>query len=277
MCRFGEVTSDGSPRPGHNAGQAFPHGHRCVSSALIRPSPHAEAFSRRRDVPKRGARAVRPAPVPSTDRAIAPPPVVSTAAGGPRLGRDGDAAAPAADNGEGRVGTLRGAGVQIDGRRVGQVLVAVVLVTLAVLVVVFTVVGVHQNQQDDRLHDDGVPVTFTVSGCLGMLGGSGSNAAGYSCQGSYTLDGHRYDERLPGNDFHRPGSTVPAVAVRGDPALVATSAMARTEHSSAGVFVLPVILFAVLVVLVALVLALVRRRPRQGDETRHERGASAVT
>jgi hypothetical protein len=189
------------------------------------------------------------------------------------LDRDGDVpTAPAAAGAEDRVGTLRGAGVQIDGRRVAQVLVAVVLVTLAVLVVVFTVAGVHQNQQDDRIHHDGVPVTFTVSGCLGMLGGSGSNAAGYSCQGSYTLDGHRYVERLPGNDFHRPGSTVPAVAVPGDPALVTTSAMANTEHSSAGVFVLPAILFAILLVLVALVLVL--RRRRHGDGTRD---TSAVT
>ena len=164
------------------------------------------------------------------------------------------------------MGTLRGAGVQIDGRRVGRVLIGLVLVTLAVLVIVFTLVGVHQNQQADRLHDDGVPVTFTVSGCLGLLGGSGSNAAGYSCHGSYTLDGHRYDERLPGNDFHRPGSTVPAIAVSGDPALVSPTAMVKTEHSSAGVFVVPLVLLVILVVVVALVLVLRRRAQHSHPE-----------
>jgi uncharacterized membrane protein len=159
-----------------------------------------------------------------------------------------------------RVGQLRGAGVSVDGRRVGQVIIGIVLVTLAILAIVFTVVGVHTNQQDDRLHNDGVPVTFTVTGCLGLLGGSGSNAAGYSCHGTYTLDGHRYDVPLPGDSFHRPGSTVPAIAVPGDPALVSPVSIVATEHSSAGVFVLPIVLFVVLLVLVALFVVLRRRR-----------------
>ena len=163
-----------------------------------------------------------------------------------------------------RVGQLRGAGVQVDARRVGQVVLGIVLATLAVLAVVFTIVGVHTNRQDDRLHRDGVPVTFTVTGCLGLLGGSGSNAAGYSCHGSYTLDGHRYSERLPGNSFHRPGSTVAAIAVPGDPALVSPASVVATEHSSAGVFVLPAVLAAVLLLLVALLLVLRRRRRSAG-------------
>jgi hypothetical protein len=159
-----------------------------------------------------------------------------------------------------RIGQLRGAGVQVDRRRVGQVAIGVVLATLAVLAVVFTIVGVHTNQQDDRLHSDGVPVTFTVTGCLGLLGGSGSNAAGYSCHGTYSLQGRHYGEQLPGDSFHRPGSTVAAIAVPGDPALVSPASIVAGEHSSAGVFVLPAILAAVLVLLVALLLVLRRRR-----------------
>jgi hypothetical protein len=200
---------------------------------------------------------------------------MTTAAPVPDPDPSGHAPPPGGDpepRGDGRVGTLRGAGVQIDGRRVARVLVGLALVTLAVLVIVFTIVGVHQNQQDDRLHDDGVPVTFTVSGCLGLLGGSGSNAAGYACHGSYTLDGRRYDERLPGNDFHRPGSVVPAVAVPGEQALVSPAAMVRTEHSSAGVFVVPAILLVILLLLVGLLL-LLRRRTRRNER----RDAAAIT
>jgi hypothetical protein len=170
------------------------------------------------------------------------------------------AGAQAAD----RIGQLRGAGVQVDRRRVGQVAIGVVLATLAVLAVVFTIVGVHTNQQDDRLHHDGVPVTFTVTGCLGLLGGSGSNAAGYSCHGTYSLQGRSYHEQLPGNSFHRPGSTVAAIAVPGDPALVSPASIVADEHSSAGVFVLPAILGAVLVLLVALLLVLRRRHAHDG-------------
>ena len=167
-----------------------------------------------------------------------------------------------------RVGQLRGAGVSVDGRRVGRVAVGIVLVTLAVLAIVFTIVGIHTNQQDDRLHHEGVPVTFTVTGCLGLLGGSGSNAAGYSCRGTYTLDGRHYSGvQLPGDSFHRPGSTVAAIAVPGDPALVSPASIVATEHSSAGAFVLPAVLTAILLVLVALLLLLSRRSRAAGSVT----------
>ena len=165
-----------------------------------------------------------------------------------------------------RVGQLRGAGVSVDSRRIGRVALGVVLATLAILAVVFTVAAVHTNQQDDRLHDDGVPVTFTVSGCMGLLGGSGSNAAGYACRGTYTLDGHRYNEPLPGVAFHRPGSTVAAIAVPGDPALVSPASIVATEHSSAGAYVLPVILWVLLLALAGLLLVLHRRRKATGSQ-----------
>jgi MYXO-CTERM domain-containing protein len=160
-----------------------------------------------------------------------------------------------------RVAALRGAGVGgVDTRRLGQIVVGVILVTLAVLVIVFTLVGVHKNQQTDRLHNDGVPVSFTYSTCTGLLGGTGSNFTGYVCRGSYSLNGHTYREELPGNDYHRTGSTVPAIAVPGDPALVSPAATVRTEHSSSGVFLVPAILLVILLVLVGLLLLRRRRR-----------------
>jgi hypothetical protein len=170
---------------------------------------------------------------------------------------------PARDGPKGsddRVGQLRGAGVQVDARRLGQVVIAIVLITLATLAIAFTVVGVHKNQQTDRLHAQGVPVTVTVTGCLGLLGGSGSNAAGYSCHGTYTLQGHAYNESLPGSAFHRPGTTIDAVAVPGDPALVSPVAIVDAQHSSAGVFILPAVLGGVLVLLVVALIVQARRR-----------------
>jgi hypothetical protein len=185
------------------------------------------------------------------------PPVAGNGDGDRRAGNT----TPLGEPGD-RIGQLRGAGVSVDGRRVGQVAIGMLLVTLAVLAIVFTIVGIHTNQQDDRLHHDGVPVTFTVTGCLGLLGGSGSNAAGYSCRGTYSLDGAHYSGvRLPGDSFHRPGSAVAAIAVPGDPALVSPASIVATQHSSAGAFVLPVILTAIL--LVPLVVLLLRRHRRR--------------
>ena len=162
-----------------------------------------------------------------------------------------------------RVAPLRGAGVQIDSRDVARVLVGIVLVTLAVLVVVFTVAGVHDNRQIDQLRDQGVAVNVTVTGCQGLLGGSGSNAAGDSCRGTYVLDGHRYNELLPGTTFHTPGSVVRSVAVPGDPALVSPVSVVDSEHASADAFILPAVLLAVLIAVVG-ALVLLRGRKRAG-------------
>ncbi len=148
-----------------------------------------------------------------------------------------------------RVATLRGAGVgTVNGRRLGTIVVGLCLVVVAVLAIAFFVAGVHKNDQTTRLRQHGVPVTITVTSCVGQLGGSGSNAAGYTCQGTYGLDGHRYTEPVPGTTLHPPGSTLSGVALPGDPTLVTTAAILATEHPSDGVFILPAVLLAVLVV-----------------------------
>lgn len=166
----------------------------------------------------------------------------------------------AADLSNDRVGKLRGAGVQVDSRRLARLGIAIVLVTLGALTVGFTVAGVHKNQQTDELHAQGVPVTVTVTGCLGLLGGSGSNAAGYSCHGTYTLHGHHYSEPLPGSAFHGPGSTIASVAVPGDPALVSPASIVDAQHSSASVFILPAVFGGVLVLLIATLVVRSRRK-----------------
>jgi hypothetical protein len=144
------------------------------------------------------------------------------------------------------------------------VLLGLIVATLVVLVVLLTVAGVHSNTQTDTLHARGVPVTVTVTGCLGLLGGSGSNAAGYSCHGTYVLGGHRYTESLPGTSLHRPGSTIPSLAVPGDPALVSPDSVIASQHSSAGVFVVPAVLTGIL--LMPLGVLAWRHRSRRGTE-----------
>jgi hypothetical protein len=154
---------------------------------------------------------------------------------------------------------LRGAGVDIDVRRVGRVVVGLSVVTLAALVVIFSIAGVNNNSQINRLHHDGVPVTVTVTKCLGLIGGSGSNGAGYSCSGAFTLDGHRYTEGIPGIGFHALGSSVRAVVVPGDPALLSPVSILATEHASWRVFILPGVLLIALVLLIGAILSWRRR------------------
>jgi hypothetical protein len=142
------------------------------------------------------------------------------------------------------------------------VLIGLILITLAVVVVVLFVAAFHKNNQISRLHRDGVPVAIRVTRCRGLLGGSGSNAAGYACQGSFTLVGHRYTEGIPGDSLHPPGTMLRGVAVPGDPALVTTAGALEGEHVSSRVFILPAALLVVLVLLVGTVVW--RRRVDRG-------------
>ncbi len=123
--------------------------------------------------------------------------------------------------------------MQVDARAVGRVVVGVALVAVTVVAVVLIVAGIQKNSQIRSLQSNGVPVEATVTGCLGQLGGSGSNAAGYSCTVTYTVAGHGYQANLPGTGPVAAGSTVRGVVASNDPALFTTPAALAGEQPSA--------------------------------------------
>jgi MYXO-CTERM domain-containing protein len=171
--------------------------------------------------------------------------------------RPADAPAPAEES-----TTLRGASVAVDTRLVGRVAVALCVAGLVVSGVLLLVAGAHKNDQIDALHANGVPTTATVSACIGQLGGSGSNNAGVSCDGTYRLGGHQYHSTLPVSTMVAPGTHLRLVVDRDDPLLVSTPSMVASEHSSSGVFVVPVVLLAAAAAIVGLVLWRRRRSTR---------------
>jgi hypothetical protein len=158
----------------------------------------------------------------------------------------------------GRVAPLRGASVDVDSRRVGQILLAVFVAALTVLVVVLFVADVHRNSQISSLKEHGVAVNATVTNCIGELGGSGSTIARYDCNGTFELDGKHYRVRIPGSNLRPAGATVPLIAAENDPGLIATSQQVRSEHASWSAFIFPIVLLFVLVVIVVAIIA--RRR-----------------
>jgi hypothetical protein len=166
------------------------------------------------------------------------------------------------DSPDGPLTNLRGAGVDADIRRVGQVVVGICLVGVAVLAAIMLVAGFQKNAQINSLRNNGVPVQIRVAGCMGLLGGSGSNAAGYDCRGTFTLDGRTYTENLPGNSLLVPGTTLRGVSVPGDPALVSTPSAVAAQHPSWTVFAIPVILLVLLAAILG-VLFVRRRRVRR--------------
>lgn len=140
------------------------------------------------------------------------------------------------------VAQLRGATVSVDARHVGNICVALLMaVAIAVSVALF-VAGAHKNAQLNALHGRGVDTEMTVVRCNGLLGGSGSNAAGYSCIGELTLAGHTYSENVPDDVLRQPGDKVAVVAVAGNPPLVNTKQALAHDQASAEVFIAPVLL-----------------------------------
>ncbi len=161
---------------------------------------------------------------------------------------------------DGSVGVLRGPAVEVDVRRVTHLAVGLGLAALAVVAGVLLVAGYQKNSQIDNLRAHGVPVELTVTDCRGLMGGSGSNLAGYDCSGTYTVGGHEYTEDIPGNTLHAPGTTIRGLIVPGDPALFSTPATVDSEHASWTVYLVPAILLAVLACLLTLVVVRTRHR-----------------
>jgi hypothetical protein len=152
---------------------------------------------------------------------------------------------------------LRGNTVDVDVRRLGRLVVVLCLVALAAFVIVFTIAGVQKNSQINSLRHDGIRTNVTVSSCTSLMGGSGSNAVGDSCAGTFTLHGRRYTENIPGTAL-RLGSSLPVVVVPTDPALLSPVNILAGEHASWKVFILPAVLLVVLALLVGAII--IRRR-----------------
>jgi hypothetical protein len=163
-------------------------------------------------------------------------------------------------SGDQRVGTLRGAGVQVDPARAARVAIALGLAVLVVVAVVLLVAGYRKNAQITELRTHGVPVQMTITHCLGLMGGSGSNVAGYACRGTYSYGGRTYAEDVPDDALHLPGTRVPGVVVPTDPALFSTPGAVANQHASASVYIAPIVFLLVAAGVVGWLVVRKRRR-----------------
>ena len=177
---------------------------------------------------------------------------------------DGGATPEAESSGDEPVGTLRGAGVQVDIAKVGRVVLALVVVALVVVGAVLVVAGYRKNSQVNDLHAHGVPVQVTVVGCLGLMGGSGSNTAGYECTGRYVVHGTSYVEGIPGSTFYARGAVVTGVVSSDDPGLLSSPSVVASSHTTNTLYIVGGLLLLVALAIVGW-LVLKRRRVGRAD------------
>jgi hypothetical protein len=177
---------------------------------------------------------------------------------------------PTTTDPEGMAYIRGGGGVAVDTHRVIRVVAVLLLVVLAVLVVIVALEAGNQNSRMHRLRQHGVPVTVTVTSCEGVLGGTGTAASSFICQGSFTLDGQTHTEVIDGNQQNLPlGSTIRGVTIPTDPALLSTASAVAGAHADWKAFITAGILFVVLVVGLGLTVRFWRsgkgRSPRAPD------------
>jgi hypothetical protein len=149
-------------------------------------------------------------------------------------------------------GYIRGGGGIVDTRRLFRISVGSAIVALAVLVIVLTIQAVHKNSRIDGLQHRGVPVDVTVTGCLGVLSGTGVTVAYFQCSGSFDLAGRSYHAVIGGSNVnHAAGDVVKAVADPKHPTSISTASSLVNAHSSWRAFVGPAVFFLLLVLLIA--------------------------
>lgn len=139
--------------------------------------------------------------------------------------------------------SLRGPEVSNIGRRFWITVAAIMLALLATIVTVSFVSAVNDNSRVERLKTHGVSAIATVTDCVGNIGGSGSNAAGFTCHGTYRLDGVQYQEVIGSKTtFSTPGSRVMVVADPTRPSTIEIASAVATSSSSSTVYVVPTLL-----------------------------------
>ncbi len=165
-----------------------------------------------------------------------------------------------------RVGALRGSSAVGIGRSFWVYAGALGLLIIAAAVVISFVSASNDNARIDRMKSHGIAVTVTVDSCIGNLGGSGSNGAGFTCHGDYRVDGVTYHEPIGSlQTFSAPGTRVSAVVDPSQHGTVVVSSAIRRSSASNGVYLAPGLLAAAFLLLVAFYLRVVRRSRRRRD------------
>lgn len=160
-----------------------------------------------------------------------------------------------------RVAAMRGGDAVGVAPRAWVVVGALGLLVVGALLVISAISAANDNARITRMKDHGVAVTAVVQSCVGNLGGSGSNAANYTCRGRYVVAGTAYDEVIGAmSTFAAPGSHVAAVADPSRPSTIELGTAVASVTASWRAYVAPGLLGLALLALLAGFVRLVRRR-----------------
>jgi len=128
---------------------------------------------------------------------------------------------------------LRGATVAGRLRLGGNTLRWGLLVIWVLSLGLVTTANEQNNARLTRLQHHGIMTQVTIRSCIGNLGGSGSNAAGFTCTGTYLVDGIHEVVTVNGLvTFQAPGSKVTGVVDPSNLSYVATATSVAHDRTT---------------------------------------------
>jgi hypothetical protein len=147
------------------------------------------------------------------------------------------------------------------------ILLGILAVGLGVVIVVGFLAAGSDNARTTRLKTQGIHVQVTVVDCIGNLGGSGSNGAGYTCQGTYRADQRTYREVIGSMaSFAKPGTVVAGVVDPSHPSTVVVASAVASSSTSATPYVVLIVLMVVELGVLGLIVLLGPRRRLQARD-----------
>lgn len=159
-------------------------------------------------------------------------------------------ATPAGASSDGGTYIRAGGGVEINPRRLANILIWIVVALLVAFSAYYGVAGAQENGHLNTLRHKGVPVSVTVTGCVGISSGVGMGIEYWQCSGSYALGAQTFNEVIRGSRrLLDAGQRIDAIAVPGQPSLLSTVSSVRGQHSSTADYIACAVLGAIGVVL----------------------------
>ena len=126
-----------------------------------------------------------------------------------------------------------GSATSTEPRNVMRIVFLTFVICMVALIVVLAVEAARHNSRTQRLSDHGVPVQVRVTSCIGSATGTGITVNGYTCRGTYTLDGQRHSAILRGLNTHQHrGVVVAGVADPQSPGTLSTPDLVASSDAS---------------------------------------------
>jgi hypothetical protein len=168
-----------------------------------------------------------------------------------------------------------GASVSVGWSRVLAWTAWICLTAMAAVAIGLTVAATTNTNRLTRLRARGVPVTAQVTGCLGVLSGTGVTVVGFQCTARFTVRGTQSTELIHDSNTNlAPGTGVRCYVLADDPASLTLATAVERQSARWHAFVPPIVLGAV--TLLGLVIAVLARSRLRRAERAAEPGADAA-